>query len=329
MLSRSPALVLGVATVDRVLAGHRGWPVPGERQVATSLGVFPGGNALNAACLLARLGVHTALRLALGQDADGDMLATVARDHGVDTMLIRRDPVHRTSTSAVFIDARGEPAFIHFPGANSTLGEADVRALEERIHAAPALLLAGVGLLEGLTRSGFGSALAEALSGPRRPIVFADVNLLSASDAVQWPRHLEPLAPHLDYFTPNRAEAEQITGAPTPEEAGPRLLERFPRARAVCIKDGPRGALLFRRAGAPERVPAFRVPVADTIGAGDAWSAGFIAAVLRRGENDLAACAEFANAAAAHCVQQRGATAGARTSEELAAFLTSDPARID
>jgi hypothetical protein len=76
-------------------------------------------------------------------------------------------------------------------------------------------------------------------------------------------------------------------------------------ARACVVSLGSRGAVARGSGGEAGFAPARRVPVVDTIGAGDLFSSGFLAAYLRG--CPLSACCAAGCAAGAEAVQARGA----------------------
>jgi sugar/nucleoside kinase (ribokinase family) len=80
-----------------------------------------------------------------------------------------------------------------------------------------------------------------------------------------------------DLLFPNLTEGEILTGERTPARIVEKLL---PYYSAVVLKLGPEGALYADGAGNLLREPAAPVRVEDTTGAGDAFSAGFLAAWL-------------------------------------------------
>ncbi len=108
------------------------------------------------------------------------------------------------------------------------------------------------------------------LIGPRR----------TAADEVR------RLLPHVDYFMPSAAEAVVLSGTEDLAEAASSFLGMG--ARACIIKNGRHGALVWLD-DAHHRVPEFDVTPKDTTSCGDAFCAGFIAA-LDRGWAPLDAC---------------------------------------
>jgi fructokinase len=96
----------------------------------------------------------------------------------------------------------------------------------------------------------------------------------------------------------------------------------------VIITDGENGAILHRKSKDPMHVPAPKVKVVDTVGAGDTFTGSLMVALLKRKLNQhLAAVAEevwleilrFAVAAAAYNCTRAGANPP--TSKELSTFV--------
>jgi ribokinase/sulfofructose kinase len=88
----------------------------------------------------------------------------------------------------------------------------------------------------------------------------------------------------------------------------------------VVITSGAQGALACNAQGVV-RCPAFNVPVVDTTGAGDCFTAAFLTAYLRR--FSLKQNLLYAHAAAALSIQGHGARGALPTDEQVHAFLTA------
>jgi sugar/nucleoside kinase (ribokinase family) len=131
-----------------------------------------------------------------------------------------------------------------------------------------------------------------------------------------WGGALDELLDIVDIFLPNEDEACRISGKADGESAIEALAKRVP---LVGVKCGKRGALV--QAGGQRRlVPAERVTPVDTIGAGDSFDAGFLAAYLR-GETPEA-CAALGNLTAALSTLRAGGTESFRDREMVREFLT-------
>ena len=81
----------------------------------------------------------------------------------------------------------------------------------------------------------------------------------------------------VDLFLPNAEEAAAIARTDDPDRALDVLSRQFPQ---VVLKQGADGAVLAR-SGECHRLPAPRVDVVDTTGAGDLFAAGFLAGQVR------------------------------------------------
>jgi ribokinase len=134
----------------------------------------------------------------------------------------------------------------------------------------------------------------------------------TAAAAAGWPIVLNP-AParelpdaQLAVLTPNASEAAQLTGEDEPEAAARALAEQT--GAAVLITLGARGALLLEPGGEPQLLPATKVDVVDTTGAGDTVN-GALAAELAAGRS-LPEAARFALRAAALSTTAPGARGG-------------------
>jgi sugar/nucleoside kinase (ribokinase family) len=110
---------------------------------------------------------------------------------------------------------------------------------------------------------------------------------------------LEHFAKGFDVVFANAEEARIMTGLGV-EDAARALAETI---TVAVVTDGPRGAFIV--SGEQEvRIPAHRVAVVDTTGAGDCFAAGFLYGLLR--ELPLAVCGEIATTLAANTITQMG-----------------------
>ena len=117
---------------------------------------------------------------------------------------------------------------------------------------------------------------------------------------------LAPVLPMIDYIFPNDTEAAFLTGIDgSYEEMAGALLEQG--IRHVVIKAGEQG-IFAADAESGERfmLPALKVPVVDTTGAGDNFVAGFMDGLLRGA--DFRECCKAGLEAAALSIQHLGAT---------------------
>lgn len=261
--------------------------------------IGPGGCGSNVALGLRALGVSTALVARVGSDEAYGLVERYWEKAGLDRRFVRRDAQAATAVSVGLVDAAFQPRFIHTPGANRQLNvdDIDVNALER--EGARALAIAGYFVLPGL----MDSRLAGTLQAARSRGMFTCLDVVHSPN-MEHPEPLWPCLPHLDYFLCNTMEGQRLTGAAAPREIGRILRQRG--AQAVIVKLGAEGCWV----DSPEwqgQVPGLQAQVVDTTGAGDAFAAGLIAALLRQAA--LPAACAAANAAGARIVARLGTVA--------------------
>ena len=130
-----------------------------------------------------------------------------------------------------------------------------------------------------------------------------------------WNGVLDEVLPMVDVFLPNDDEACRIARRPTVEEALDALATTVP---LIAVKCGARGALV-QQGASRFQVPGVSVTPVDTIGAGDSFNAGFLAAWLRGADPEV--CAQAGNIAGALSTQRPGGTEAFRNSALRESFL--------
>jgi sugar/nucleoside kinase (ribokinase family) len=294
-------------------------PTPEFGQVEKLVGTIRltvGGSSAITACGLARLGLHVAHGGIVGDDLLGHVVLEAMREHGVDTSTVSVDPAIPTGAT-VHLCKGDDRALLTATGTIDRLRAQDVPRevlpLIRHLHA-------GSTAIQPRLRPGLPELFREARA--------ADV---TSSFDTNWDpdRRWEGIAPMLaaaDIFFPNAREAALITGVDDPlgaarelgamAEAGGRDPEAGPLI--VAVKLGAEGALAVR-ADEALRLPANRVQVVDSTGAGDAFDAGFIRAFLdgRPLEEMLA----LAVASGTLSTRAAGGVDGQATLEEALALL--------
>lgn len=300
-------LCLGEALVD-LLPDTRG-----ALESCDRFEVCPGGAPANVATGLARLGLAVGFRGVVGDDPFGRLLARRLGAEGVRCTL-RFAPERPTGMWFVAIDAAGERSFFS-PNARFSAdklvapGDVD-RALLARarwLHAGSSahVLAEGQAALRAAVAAARELGVLVSFDPNVRRHLWDDLGPLRALCADVLPRCA--LAKVAD------DEAELCTGEADPERAAARLVEMG--VGIACLTLGARGALV-RRGGDVLRIPAERVEVVDTTGAGDAFVAGLLSAIARRGDpaalsaGELERAAAFACRVAARVVSRVGAVAG-------------------
>ena len=276
------ALVFGNVTLDVIC-----YPVddvPRHESIAFDNAIVsPGGCGSNTAIGLAALGISTGI---LGRVGDGDAADLIFRywkRFGLDTRFIQRDPQNPTATSIGLIDSNFQPRFVHTPGANRVVTSEIINPAVLAATGARFLHVAGFFVMENLFE-GVGEKLNELrVLGITTSL---DVAFNVRMDDPKLRAALWKSLPHLDYFMANDYEAYRLTGESDPAKAADILREHG--ANSVIVKLGADGCFVLSDEFVG-KVPASKVDVVDTTGAGDAFAAGFIAA-SSRGSSLQAAC---------------------------------------
>lgn len=251
-------VVVGDLLVDVIVRPHG--PVVAGSDSAASVRLSGGGSAANTACWLASIGRTVRLVAAVGDDMLGRHALAEIESSGVE-FAGEVDPTRPTGTCVVLVDSNGERTMLPDRGANDGLSPA---AVDSTLHDGPGRVhLSGYTLLHDGSRA---AGLA-ALTGTR---VSVDASSAAPLEAVGADRFLG-WVDGCDLLFANEDEIEVLGG----------VANVLRSAGAVVVKRGAAGAT-WTDGRAIETVPALAVDVVDTIGAGDAFAAGFLDGGLTR-----------------------------------------------
>ncbi|WP_151727770.1 carbohydrate kinase family protein [Thermogemmatispora aurantia] len=287
-------LVIGNPCVDLIFSGLPHWPAPGKEVYATRFAIGAGA-VFNTAAALSRLGLRVALLGELGNDCLSRYLLEEIRRAGICSDLVRQreQRIAALSVALVHDDERGFVSYVERPSPSSPAAAplspsaASAGSASREEAPAPATeLLPPLSLpeLRALLQRYRWRAVFLHLHPALGPALelFAEQRIEVFLDTGWHPRLLgDQRVPEVlrrcTVFLPNRLEAEALTGARDPETAARQLAQLAP---LVVIKLGAEGALACQG----EQLwhcPAWPVSeVIDPTGAGDAFDAGFIYALL-------------------------------------------------
>ncbi len=234
-----------------------------------------GGAESNVACGLAALGHRVAWLSRLGADPFGDRILAELGARGVDTGGVEVDPAGRTGVYFKDPGPAGTAVYYYRSGsAASAMGPATATA--------PAAQAARIVHVSGITAALSDSCarLLDAVLVQRAPgaaPVSFDVNYRPKL----WPPAaaapvLLRLAQAADLVFVGLDEAGTLWQVAS---AG-QLRELMPAVPLLVIKDAERGAFSFSAAEGGIEVPAPAVEVVEPVGAGDAFAAGYLSALL-------------------------------------------------
>jgi ribokinase len=254
-------------------------PDAGETVIGRTFRRDHGGKGSNQAVGCARLDAHVDFLTAVGDDEFGEDATTLWVDEGVVAQVVVTSAA--TMSAPILVEPQGVNRIIVVPGALAELSRAHVDEFAGKIAAADVCLVQ----LEIPVDTALYALEVARHAGVR--------TILNPA-----PAPADPIAPEVDYLTPNETEAASVRDA----------------KGIVVLTLGERGAQI-----GDTRVPAFSARVVDTTGAGDAFAAAF-AVALAEGLSDLDAV-RWGCAAGAHMVEHPGVVPGLPTRAELEARL--------
>ncbi|HEX6206837.1 MAG TPA: PfkB family carbohydrate kinase [Actinomycetota bacterium] len=226
-----------------------------------------GGQGANVAAWAGSEGLRVRLHARIGDDAAGRLVRESLEERGVEAALTV-DPEAPTGTLLVLVRG-GDRSMVADRGAAARLSPSD---LPDEIEAG-AVLVSGYLLFD----QGSEAAGLAALERARARHLAVEASTWPLLEAYGSERFLEATSA-ATVLLANEREAEVLTGAEG-EEAAAKLAERY---EVAVVKLGDRGAALAS-AELTLHEPAKQVEVADPTGAGDAFDAAFLAALLRGG----------------------------------------------
>ncbi len=294
-------ICVGHSALDRVFTVEA-WPQASAKVRASSLVEIGGGMAANAAVAIAWLGGDAHFWGPVGEDSVADVMSAQLQAAGVDVHGLRRFAGLTSSTTAILIDARGERLIVSYRG---TALEALADWLQlDQIGSAGALL-ADVRWPQG--------AIA-ALRAARRARI---PSVLDADTAE--PATLRALAGEAEYAVFSEPGLASFAGGGDIEAGLRRALAQG--ARLAAVTEGERGVFWIEAgdSGGVRHVPAFAVPVVDTLAAGDVFHGAF-ALEMARGKAPADALRFAAAAAAIKCTRPGGRSASP-SRNEVESFL--------
>ncbi|MCZ2827749.1 sugar kinase [Modestobacter sp. VKM Ac-2986] len=317
-MSTSPADVVVLGESLGLLVGEQtGHLSRGDRMRLTF-----GGAESNVAIGVSRLGGSAAWIGRLGADAVGAMIARELRAEGVAVHAARESTV----TTALMLKERVRPGasritYYRRGQAGSRLSPADVPA--DVVTSATVLHVTGISVALGEAPRAAAMHAVD-LARASGTLVSFDVNHRATlvEDLDRTREGYLALAERADLLFAGNDEAELLTGESDPERQLDAMLALG--AQQAVVKLGEAGAIAATANGDRLRQGAFRVSAVDTVGAGDAFVAGWLASLVD-GE-DVAARLDTAIRCGALACLTEGDWEAAPTREDLASL---DPGHLD
>lgn len=279
-----------------------------------------GGAPANVAVALAALDRPPALWTRVGDDPFGDHLVETLDAHGVPLDHVERDPAARTTLAFVSLDEDADRSFTFYRDGTADTRLAAENVPDDALETAEWVHVGGVTLADEPARSATIALVERAAS------VGCTVSFDPNARPELWDEHdfagsVEELLPAVDVVkaTPEDLRAAGVEGS-DPTDLARSLCDRGPHTALLTL--GSEGALAHATPPAPwagtASHPGYPVEAVDTTGAGDAFTAGAIAA-LSEGES-LQETLTFASAIAAVTTTRLGAMAALPDREAVERF---------
>jgi len=325
---------LDVVCLGRFAVDFYAQQIGARLEDCTGFSKYLGGSSANTAFGCARLGLRAGLISRVGNDGNGRFLVETIRKEGCDTSHVSIDP--QRLTGAVVLGIKDKDTFplifMRENCADMAITEDDVE--ESYIASARALLITGThfstAYIDRISNLALDRARAHdvrtVLDIDYRPVLWGLTNRgdgetrFIASDGVT--AHLQRILPKFDLVI-GTIEEFNIAGGSVDIMASLHAVRAVTSATLV-VKRGPLGCAVIDGAIPASLDAAFNgegvtVEVLNVLGAGDAFSAGFLSGWVRGEDYDR--CARYANACGALVVSRHGCAPAMPTRIELDYFL--------
>jgi len=306
---RAKITVLGSINMDLMIRAAK-LPLPGETVIADSKVENPGGKGANQAVAAARMGADVTMIGCVGDDSFAEQLLQNLQAESVDTSHVTRQQNTTSGVAVVMVEASGENAILVVPGANGSVGNAELEQARRVICESDVLLMQ----LEVPVETVIAAASIARAAGVR-------VILDPAPAPASVPTNIQRELLNVDLICPNQSEAAALLGKPVDSlEDTVALIEELTKLgpREAIITMAEQGAVVFDGATV-QTVPPFEINVVDSTAAGDAFAAGL---AVRLAENaSLMDAVKFASAAGALAASGAGAQTAMPTRKQIETLL--------
>jgi len=322
-------ICLGRAAVDLY-----GGQVGGRLEDMSSFRKYLGGSSGNLAAGLARLGKRSAMLTRVGDEHMGRFVREALEREGVDVGHVISDPDRLTGLVVLGIDAGGESPHIFFRERCADMGLCEADIQEEFIASARMLAITGTHLSTRETLRAVMRAVAHAkqhgtqvvLDIDYRPVLWGLKSHAEGASRFETSERVSGVIGELlAYCDLLVGTEEEIAIAGGHVDLAKALCSIREVSEAwIVLKRGPDGCVIFRPGPINDvedgaEIPGLPVEVFNTLGAGDGFLAGFLAAWLEKRAPEE--CGRFGNACGALVVSRHGCTPAIPSRVELEAFM--------
>lgn len=286
-------------------------------QYGASLKMRIAGAESNTAIGVQKLGHSASFITRLGEDTFGQFILRMIRAEGVDTSHISFDPEHQTGIMFKEPLPNHKTAVHYYRAASAASFLSPALIPEEAIKNAEIFHFTGITpILSASCRETVFSAIETAAAG--NCAISFDPNIrMKLWKNQDYTKLMKELASKSDYLSIGLNEASILYGTEDLEHI---ISSAFSgtSTRFLAIKNGSQGAWVCDREQSL-RVPPVDCCCIDPIGAGDAFNAGFLSALLKK--EPLAVCGSTAAIAGAKATETKGDIEGLVTERDIQNIL--------
>jgi sugar/nucleoside kinase (ribokinase family) len=303
--------IAGEINLDLILYGYP-QEMPVERELlASGFEVTLGSSSAILAHNLSTLGMKTGFITRLGSDELGSIALSRLAESGVDLSKVVRASGSTKTGVTILLPHGSHRHVLTYPGTMFEMSRADL----------------DIDYLASARHFHLSSLFLHRALQPDLPELFKELKSrgltlsLDTNDDPEdtWSSPLPQILPYLDLLLPNRDELCRMTRRDTLDQALDELASIVP---TIAVKCGGEGAVVQTN-GKRTHIPGVHLQpnetIVDTIGAGDSFNAGFLAAWLSGYSVEESAAA--ANITGALSTQKPGGTESFRNKQEREAFL--------
>jgi sugar/nucleoside kinase (ribokinase family) len=304
--TRFDVVVVGELNPDLILSGDV-FPEFGQvEKLVQQATLTIGSSSAIFACGAARLGLRVAFIGKVGRDLFGEFMRRSLEEYGIDTSGILVDENIPTGISIILANA-DDRAILTYLGTIPALKYPDLN--QDIIHQARHLHVASYFIQKAL-RPDLSRLFAEAHAAGLSTSL--DTNYDPAN---RWDLGTGEILEQADLFLPNAAECLGIARYSNLDMAVDHLQAKV---KYLGVKLGKEGAILCH-AGVQFRRKSLQVKIADTVGAGDSFDAGFVYGYLSGWEPER--ILQLAVVCGSLSTRKAGGTAAQPTFDEAARYM--------
>ncbi len=264
----------------------------GSKNEIEAVDISVGGGATNAAVTFARAGLHTQYIGRIGKDEPGKIVLGMLHEEGIDTSLVKYAVKEGTGYSAILLAPNGERTVLTYRGASKSY---DLQEKDFHDSKADWLYISSL--------SGDIAALKTAVSYAKAHKIKIAIN--PGKGELEHIRQFKALLDDFDILSCNREEMAELFDGKTTREI---LQKANKHVDLVLLTDGPNGSF------ASDGVHMFAagmyedVAVVDRLGAGDAFTSGFVTRIAEG--HSIEQALTYASANSTSVVSKIGAKTG-------------------